>query len=192
MLNHKLTTVSTICMLMVCGLFALLWHQLFYSQTNALPSALVGEPAPIFELPQLKINSANKSFSTSSHLFSKKDLQGKIVLLNFWATWCEACQREHSMLMKINSEYHIPIYSILYKDRIDHAETYLTLNGNPYVMTGIDEIGETAINFGIYGTPETFLMNASGEIVYRHVGSIDQASWEQILYPLIKKLQETK
>ena len=108
-------------------------------------------------------------------------------LLNVWATWCYACEIEAPMLLKIKTQYHIPIYSILYKDDPKEALLSLKKNGNPYVMIGLDRKGDTAIDLGVYGTPETFVISREGKIIYRHVGIINQTVWDSVLYPLIKK-----
>ena len=160
------------------ALLALLWRALFYTHPNELPSALVGQTLPRFDLPNLL---------TPKQTFSQKDLVGQVSLLNVWATWCYACSIEHHMLIKIKNDYHIPIYSIVYKDDSKNAIDWLQKNGNPYVMTGEDRKGDVAIDLGVYGTPETFIINAKGQIIYRHVGMIDQTIWDNVLYPLIKK-----
>lgn len=162
------------------ALLAILWRELFYAHPNELPSALIGETVPEFQIPNLW--QENKSFST-------KELAGRVSLLNVWATWCSACSMEHPMLMKIKEQYHIPIYSIDYKDNSVDAKNWLHQEGNPYVMTGIDQHGDVAIDLGVYGTPETFVINPEGKIVYRHIGIIDDKVWNEVLYPLIKKYE---
>lgn len=141
---------------------------------------MIGEEVPDFQLPDLL---------QSQTIFSKKELAGQIKLLNVWATWCYACGLEHDMLMKISREYHIPIYSINYKDDPEAARKLLAANGNPYVMTGIDFSGNVSIDFGVYGTPETFIISPQGKIIYRHVGAIDQKVWDEIFYPMIKRYE---
>jgi cytochrome c biogenesis protein CcmG, thiol:disulfide interchange protein DsbE len=159
-------------------LFILLGWELFYSKPSELPSALIGEDVPAFNLPNLY---------PSQPPLTQKTFAGKTVLLNVWATWCYACSLEHGMLMKITNEYHVPIYSIAYKDNSQDARHWLQENGNPYKRVGADMNGNVAIDFGIYGTPETFVINAKGKIIYRHIGAIDQKTWDDVLYPLIKK-----
>lgn len=162
-------------------LLGLLWRELFYAKPNELPSALIGEPLPAFKLENLLLPNVN---------FTTNDLRGKVSLLNVWATWCYACSIEHPMLMKIKNQYHVPLYSINYKDDPQAARTWLTQHGNPYIQIGRDVHGDTAIDLGVYGTPETFVINQAGKIVYRHVGAITQQQWDAVLYPLIKKLQQ--
>ncbi len=166
--------------ILLIALLSLLWRELFYSKPGELASALIGEPVPTFSLARL---------DAPSSLFTEKALGKRVTLLNVWATWCYACGLEHGMLMKIKQDYQVPIYSINYKDDPVAARTWLQQKGNPYVMTGSDSKGDAAIDLGIYGTPETFVINAQGEIVYRHVGAITQKAWDEVLYPLIKKLE---
>lgn len=159
-------------------LLLLLGWELFYSKPHELPSALIGEDVPHFTLPNL---------FASQPAFTQHQLEGQVSLLNVWATWCEACNLEHNMLMKIKNDYHIPIYGIIYKDKSEEAISWLTQNGNPYTQIGNDHKGDVAIDFGVYGTPETFVINAKGKIIYRHIGLLDQKTWDDVLYPLIKK-----
>lgn len=159
-------------------LLGLLGWELFYSKPNELPSALIGEEVPHFVLPNLLPHQP---------AFTHHNFAGRVSLLNIWATWCEACNLEHSMLMKIKNDYHIPIYGILYKDKVDDATAWLNEHGNPYILVGSDHKGDVAIDLGVYGTPETFVINAQGKILYRHVGILNQKIWDDVLYPLIKK-----
>lgn len=163
------------------GLLALLYRELFYSSQTALPSTLVGEIVPDFNLPEINAYSR----------FSKHDLPHRVLLLNVWATWCYACSLEHPMLMKIQQQYHVPIYSFVYKDDPETVRTWLNKKGNPYVRIGNDSNGDAAIDFGVYGTPETFVVNPEGKIVYRFVGAIDQKAWDEVLYPIIRQYGDT-
>lgn len=166
--------------LILFTLLGLLWRELFYAKHSELPSALIGETVPHFQIPNL--------LQPNAYL-SEEQFSGKVMLLNVWATWCYACTLEHPMLLKIQQEYHVPIYSINYKDDPSAARAWLARSGNPYLATGIDNHGDVAIDLGVYGTPETFVISPAGKIVYRHVGVIDQATWDKVLYPLIKKYE---
>lgn len=95
------------------------------------------------------------------------------------------------MLMKIKNTYHVPIYGLVYKDQPKNAIDWLEKNGDPYALSGNDMKGDVAMDFGVYGTPETFVIDRSGKIKYRHIGPIDQKNWDETLYPLIKKLENT-
>lgn len=160
-------------------LLGLLGWELFYSKPSELPSALIGENVPSFNLPTLFFPDIR---------FTQDALKGKVILLNVWATWCPSCEIEHSMLMKIKNDYHVLIYSLVYKDERQRVIDWLEKNGNPYSLIGDDSKGDAAIDFGVYGTPETFVINRQGKIVYRYIGAIDQRAWDETLYPLIKKL----
>lgn len=161
-------------------LLTLLWYELFHAKPTILPSALVGEPVPAFQLPNILQNGKS---------FTHKDLQGKVCLLNVWATWCAACIAEESMLIKIKNEFHVPIYGIDYKDKPRDIKNWLAESDNPFVMIGDDKNGDVGIDLGVYGTPETFVINRHGNIVYRHIGILDETAWNEVLYPLIQKLQ---
>lgn len=163
------------------ALLGLLWHELFYAKPNELPSALLGETIPSFKLPIL---------SHPEKIFTQKNLIGRVSLLNIWATWCYACTIEQPILMEIKEKYHVPIYSIAYKDDAISVQKWLEKLGNPYVLTGLDKNGDVAIDLGVYGTPETFVISSKGKIIYRHVGIIDQQAWDRVLYPLIQKYTE--
>jgi cytochrome c biogenesis protein CcmG, thiol:disulfide interchange protein DsbE len=169
---------NVIPFILLFALVAILGRELFYAKPNEIPSPLIGEIVPTFTLPDLQ---------ASQKTFSNTDLLGQVTLLNVWATWCYACGIEMPMLMKIKNEYHVPIYSIAYKDNPEDAKKWLALNGNPYVATGDDRKGNTAIDLGVYGTPETFIVSKQGQIIYKHVGIINQQIWDEVLYPLVKK-----
>lgn len=156
----------------------MLWREMIYSRPNELPSVLIGEDVPAFSLPVLDNPLQN---------FTPANFRGQFALVNVWATWCYACSVEHDFLMKLKDQYHVPIYSINYKDNPQAAKEWLNKHGNPYVMTGTDLDGNTAIDFGVYGTPETFVISPQGKIIYRQVGVLDQKAWDQNIYPLMQK-----
>lgn len=161
-------------------LLVILCRELFYANPTELPSSLIGKPMPTFNL---------SSLYNARQTFSDKTVRGQPALINIWATWCYACQLEMPMLLAIKENYHIPIYGIVYKDDRSLALKWLKQYGNPYTAIGMDNTGDTAIDFGVYGTPETFVINPQGRIIYRHAGLLDQKSWEEVIYPLIKKFE---
>lgn len=179
-IGQKISLIFSFLILFL--LFGLLWRELYYAHPNKLPSHLIGESMPAIQLTNL---------IEPQTLFSEKDWAGQVILLNVWATWCYACKIEHPMLMKIKEQYHIPIYSLVYKDNPDLVKKWLTEQGNPYTAIGNDSKGDAAIDLGVYGTPETFVINKQGKIIYRHVGAITQNTWDTILYPIIKQIDET-
>ena len=138
-----------------------------------LQSVLVGQKVPDFELNQLK------DFSKPS----REDLYSKeFKLINFWASWCAPCRAEHPLFMKLQLEGH-KIYGINYKDKEDNAINFLSNLGNPYWKIGADIDGRVAINWGLYGVPETFIVNPKGEIIYRHAGPVTQAIFNREFLP---------
>ena len=165
-------------------LLGMLGRELFSATSRpTTSSSLVGESLPIFNLPIL--NSPDK-------IFTQNELKGKVSLLNVWASWCSACRAEHAMLMTIKNTYHVPIYGILYKDNASNANDLLKKKGNPFVMIGDDFTGDVAIDFGIYGTPETYVISPEGKILYRHIGMMDYGVWKDEIYPIIKKYEKTE
>lgn len=156
-----------------------LWRGL-HANPEVLPSTLVGESTPTFRLTNLM----SPAFS-----FSEQDLKGHVTILNVWASWCHVCEMEHPVLMEIKKKYAVTINGINYRDDPDQARQFLTQLGNPYTAVGSDSTGYVAMDFGVYGTPETFIIDKNGRIVYRRVGMVTWSVWEDEMWPLIKKLQ---
>lgn len=151
------------------------------SDPSVLPSQYIGKPAPDFDLPTLKNPELN---------FSTADLQGQVSLLNIWATWCGGCRAEHGFLMQLYRDGVIPIYAINWRDNRPGALEWLQQLGDPYVASGFDEDGRVGIDWGVYGAPETFLVNAEGHVVYRFTGPLDRTSWEREFVPRIAELEK--
>jgi len=145
-----------------------------------VPSPLVGKPAPDFSLPQLH---------ESDKVFSPKDLAGKVWLLNFWASWCNGCKDEHPVLMQVAKSGEVPIYGVDYKDTREEALTWLRRWGNPYPLVAVDEAGRVGINYGVYGVPETYVIDKAGRIRYKQIGPVDQDILEKKILPLVRELQ---
>ncbi|MBI4357429.1 MAG: DsbE family thiol:disulfide interchange protein [Gammaproteobacteria bacterium] len=145
-----------------------------------LPSALIGKPFPSFQLPNV-LNPDEK--------VTDETLRGKVALLNVWASWCSSCMVEHAILSKIKSSTHIPIYGLNYKDEESRAQEWLKKKGSPYEISAFDKEGRVAIELGVYGTPETFILDKHGIIRYRHVGPLSIDVWHETLLPLIQKLE---
>lgn len=135
-----------------------------------LPSALVGKPVPQFELSTLDSN--------LQETVTTQDLVGEPFLMNIWATWCAACLVEHPYLYEL-SEKGVAIVGVNYKDDPGKAVKWLEKYKNPYKVTVVDDRGRLGFDLGVTGAPETFLVNADGEITYRHVGIVDEAVWQQ-------------
>ena len=145
-----------------------------------LPSPLVGKAAPAFTLPQL--HDQEKTFSPA-------DMTGKVWLLNFWASWCGGCKDEHPVLMRMANAGEVPIYGMDYKDQRDEAKEWLRRHGNPYPLTAVDEAGRTGINYGVYGVPETYVIDKAGVIRYKQIGPLDDDVVAKKILPLVKELR---
>ncbi len=142
-----------------------------------VPSPLIGKSAPEFSLPQLQDPEA-----TLSHM----DLKGEYALLNVWATWCSGCYEDHPFLLELAQSDTIPIYGLNWKDDREAALTWLRQLGDPYEAVGFDELGEVAIDWGVYGAPETFLVATDGTVVYKHLSPLTQGVWEREFIPRIQ------
>jgi cytochrome c biogenesis protein CcmG, thiol:disulfide interchange protein DsbE len=164
-------------LLVSVGLAALLYAGLS-TDPHHLPSALIDKPMPALRLRSLE-----------GDLLTRQELKGKVSLLNVWATWCVACRADHEILMQIASEKIVPIYGIDYQDDWKAAKQLLQTYGNPYQKIGLDQDGRTSIDWGVYGTPETFLIDKTGIIRYKHMGPLTAEEWHDTLKPLVQKLQ---
>jgi cytochrome c biogenesis protein CcmG/thiol:disulfide interchange protein DsbE len=146
-----------------------------------VPSPLIGKPAPAFELPQL-----HKPDAT----FAPKDMQGKVWLLNVWASWCVSCRQEHPLLVELAKSGIVPIYGLNYKDPRDDALRWLKQFGDPYVLSIVDAEGRIGIDYGVYGVPETYVIDKAGVIRFKQIGPVTQDALEKAILPLVKELQK--
>ena len=160
-------------------LIVFLWRGLSLDP-HKLPSVLLNKPIPQFQL---------SSVQNQEQLFTDKNLQGQVSLLNVWATWCVSCREEHPVLMDIARNYSVPIYGFDYKDNRASALQWLQQWGNPYTMVGFDGAGNVAIDWGVYGTPETFIIDKEGVIRYKFIGSLTEDAWQNELLPIVQKLE---
>jgi cytochrome c biogenesis protein CcmG/thiol:disulfide interchange protein DsbE len=165
---------------MFAGLAAIFLYQLLSGRDAAtIPSALIGAPAPATSLPPLE--GMNLPGLESSAL------AGKVTLVNVWASWCAPCRQEHPILMAVAGRAGVDIAGLNYKDRPENARRFLGELGNPYDAIGVDQSGRTAIDWGVYGVPETFLVGRDGTILWKHVGPFDEKSATEQLLPEIEK-----
>jgi cytochrome c biogenesis protein CcmG/thiol:disulfide interchange protein DsbE len=141
-----------------------------------VPSPLVGKPAPEFSLPRL---------DDSAKTLSRNDLLGKTSLVNVWGTWCSGCRQEHETLVALAKDSGVPIFGINWKDDPELARKWLSSLGNPYAAVGVDEEGRTAIDWGVYGAPETFLIGPDGTVLYKHIAPMTLEVWRDEFLPRI-------
>jgi cytochrome c biogenesis protein CcmG/thiol:disulfide interchange protein DsbE len=147
---------------------------------SIIPSALIGRAIPDFELPPVQ----GRRLGLSS-----ADLLGEVSLVNVFASWCLACREEHPVFMRLAREEVVPVHGINYKDAPDDAAKWLDTRGDPYTRTGADRDGRVAIDWGVYGVPETFVVGADGVIAYKHVGSVTEQILSDTILPLIARLR---
>ena len=159
------------------GLFALFASQID-KDPNLLPSALINKPAPQFELPALEGHD-QPGFSTA-------DFEGQLTLVNVFASWCAPCRDEHEFLIDLAKRDDVKIYGINYNDPPENARSFLAELGNPYDAIGSDRNRRVSLDWGVYGVPESYLVNGEGLIVYKHTGPINAESYQKDLLPAIE------
>ena len=144
-----------------------------------VPSPLIDRPAPAFKLPLL---------ATPDKNLSPQDLRGKVWMLNVWASWCVACRQEHPVLVAFAKTGAVPVYGLNYKDKRDDALRWLANFGNPYQQSLSDTDGQVGIDLGVYGVPETFVVDQGGVIRLKHIGPVTPEVLQNTILPLIRKL----
>jgi cytochrome c biogenesis protein CcmG/thiol:disulfide interchange protein DsbE len=144
-----------------------------------VPSPLIGKPAPAFALPRL---------DDPTQTVKREDLLGKVWVMNVWASWCAPCREEHPLVVAFAKQRKVPVIGLNYKDRPGDARNWLERLGNPYAATLIDFDGKVGIDFGVYGVPETFVIDAQGLVRFKHVGALTPQVISQKLEPLLKEL----
>lgn len=150
---------------------------------RVLPSALIGKPAPAFDLPQLQ---------ASGERLSSDALRGQVWILNVWASWCESCRDEHALLVDLSRRRVVPLYGLNYKDDRRAALGWLAGAGNPYTASIVDRSGQTGIDYGVYGVPETFVIDRSGHVRYRQAGPLTREVLDGVIVPLVGNLQRER
>jgi len=164
----------------VFGLVAWAFYGGLGIDTMALPSPLIDEEAPQFTLPPLPGHGEG---------FSNADLKGHVSLVNVFASWCVPCREEHPVVNALAKEKRVPIYGINYKDKPEAALAWIGKLGDPYTRIGADS-GQVGIDWGVYGVPETFLVDRAGRIRYKHVGPLTRADLDKTILPMIARLQQ--
>ena len=143
---------------------------------HALPSPLIGKPAPLFTLSDVL---------EPNRIVSNADLKGQVYVLNVWGTWCVACRQEHEALLAIAQQRKVPIIGLDYMDERGKAQQWLRQLGNPYAAVAFDTDGRTAIDWGVYGAPETFLVDGQGRVLYKFISPMTAEVWEREFAPRI-------
>lgn len=168
--------LPALVLLALVGLFA---RGLFINPT-IVDSPLIGKPAPAFSLPALK---------DPKQTLTQAAFQGQVYLLNVWGSWCVACRDEHTALMQFATEHVLPIYGLDYKDERSAAEDMLVKQGDPYTAIAYDASGDVGINWGVYGAPETFLVDKQGVIRRKYIGPLTMDLIRDDIMPRIRALQ---
>lgn len=145
-----------------------------------LPSALIGKAVPTFDLPPVE----GRTLGLAS-----KDLYGEVSLVNLFASWCVACRAEHPLFLSLARDNTVPIHGLNYKDRPQDAAQWLNTLGDPYTRPGADRDGRVAIDWGVYGVPETFMVDADGRIAHKHIGPVTEEALRETILPLIERLR---
>lgn len=167
----------------VAGVFII---ALLFGDPKNIPSVMVGKPVPVFSLPAIA-NVTGPDGQPAPGFDQNALKRGKITILNVWATWCASCRDEHPMLMTLNKRAGVQVFGIDYKDNAGEARRYLQRHGNPYNALGEDKTGRVAIDFGVYGVPETFIIDGNGVILLRHPGPVTEDVLTAMILPVIAK-----
>ena len=163
-------------------LAAFFWRGLSLDPSS-MPSALLNKPVPAFELPVISATENPQGLVKAN----QEMLKGKVSLLNVWATWCLPCREEHAFLNTLKVQ-GIPIYGINYKDSTEDAQRWLAELHNPYVYTVSDADGRLGVDLGVFGYPETYVVDKQGVIRYKHIGVIDEQNWSSTIKPIFDSL----
>ena len=172
--------VFVVPILVFLGIAVFLTIGLFLNPRE-IPSPLIGKPIPDFKLPPVKGRTLG---------LSTADLKGEVSLVNVFASWCVACREEHPLLMRLSQQGIVPIHGLNYKDAPKDAADWLDALGDPYTRTGADINGRVGIDWGVYGVPETFVIDRNGRIAYKHIGPISPRDWEEKMAPLVEQLRK--
>jgi cytochrome c biogenesis protein CcmG/thiol:disulfide interchange protein DsbE len=173
-------------LLIFAALSGLFWYALQSGDPSRLPSALVGKPVPTFTLPPIEglTGEGSQGFETA-------DLaKGEPTIVNVWASWCVPCHEEHPLLLELAKQPGVRLYGINYKDDAAAARRFLGRYGNPFARVGADRSGRVAIDWGVYGVPETYVITGDGKIAYRRVGPLTEDAIKQKLLPLVQPSRE--
>lgn len=164
----------------ICLALGVVLYLGLYRDPTLVPSPLVGKPVPRFALDPVK----GRELGLSS-----RDLRGGVSLVNVFASWCVACRQEHPLFLALEREGVIPIHGLNYKDTPDAAAAWLDALGDPYTRTGADLDGRVGLDWGVYGVPETFVVDRNGHIAYKHIGPVTPRVLDETILPLVRNLR---
>jgi len=176
-MNKKLLIPLVVFIALAGFLFVGLWRD-----PREVPSPLIGKPAPQFTLAQLH---------TPDTKLGTADMKGQVWLLNVWASWCVSCREEHPLLVELGKAKIVPIIGLNYKDQPGPGKQWLRQFGDPYTTSVVDADGRVGIDYGVYGVPETFVIDKDGTIRYKQIGPITAEALEKKILPLVRELQKS-
>ncbi len=182
--------LAALPLIIFAALAAIFWSQLGSGRNiTEIPSALIGTKAPSLAMPALEGATFN---GAPMPALTDAAIMGKLTLVNVWASWCVPCREENPIILQLAKDPRLTVVGINYKDKTENALRFLGELGNPFAAIGVDPRGKAAIDWGVYGIPESYLVDASGTIVYKRVGPFDEASLKNGLYPAIEKAAAAK
>ena len=176
-MNKRLLLPLVVFLVLAGFLFAGLWRD-----PRQVPSPLIDKPAPQFSLARLDDPTAK---------LGTADMKGQVWLLNVWASWCVSCREEHPLLVELGKAKVVPIVGLNYKDEPSAGRKWLAQFGDPYTTSVIDRDGNVGIDFGVYGVPETFVIDKNGTIRYKQIGPVTAEALEKTILPLVRELQKS-
>ncbi|MDR0588637.1 MAG: DsbE family thiol:disulfide interchange protein [Burkholderiales bacterium] len=176
-MKRKWVLLIPLCVFMILAVFFMVGLN---RNPREIPSPLIGKPVPSFALPD---------FRSPDKTVTEKDFAGKVWLLNVWASWCVSCREEHPVLVKYAKEIGVPIVGLNYKDKYADGAKWLNNFGDPYTLSIIDADGRFGMDLGVYGVPETFLIDKAGFIRYKQIGPISEEVLYNTIIPKIKELE---
>jgi cytochrome c biogenesis protein CcmG/thiol:disulfide interchange protein DsbE len=175
-------TKRTLLVLIPLALFAVLFAFFLRGldlNPREVPSPLIGKPAPAFRLPQLADPGAS---------FGPEDMRDRVWLFNVWASWCGSCRQEHPLLVELARAGTVPIVGLDYKDEPQAGMAWLADGGDPYTLSAMDRDGRVGIDYGVYGVPETYVIDRAGVIRHKHTGPITREVLDKVILPMVKEL----
>lgn len=177
---RRLSSLALLPVTIFFGLGALFYLGL-WNNDDQLPSTLIGKPVPEFTLPPIEGREDG---------LSAADLKGQVSLVNVWASWCVPCRSENPLMVELAETGEVPIYGINHRDRPEASLAFLNELGDPFTRVGADRNGRVSIDWGVYGLPETFVIDANGRIAYKHVGPFNRQMLEVDILPMVRRLQQ--